>query len=238
MKQSHNNVDQSEIEKFNALASTWWDLKGESKPLHRINPLRLDYIMKKSDGLENKRILDVGCGGGILTESMAKNNANVTGLDMSADALAIAREHAKSEQLTINYIQQTVEAHAKECAEQYDIVTCMELLEHVPDPESVIASCIKLVKPQGHLFFSTINRNVKAWFMLIVGAEYITKMVPKGTHDAKKFLRPSELIKWIETNNAQAKHIAGLKYHLIGDYFTLSSNIDTNYMLHAQKNSV
>lgn len=233
IQDNRNNIDTAEIKKFDAIASNWWDLEGEFKPLHRINPLRLDYISTRCGHLSGKKILDVGCGGGILSEAMAKAGANVTGLDMAEEALSIARKHAASQQLIINYVQQTVEAHAKEHAGEYDVITCMELLEHVPDPASIIQACAKLVKPQGDLFFSTINRNTKAWLMLIVGAEYVARMVPKGTHDAKKFIRPSELIQWLESSQIQTQHAVGLKYHLVGNYFSLSDNLDTNYMLHA-----
>lgn len=191
---SEQNVDQQEIAKFEAVASRWWDLEGEFKPLHRINPLRLNYIQQRADGVFGKKILDVGCGGGILAESMAREGADVTGLDMGAEPLQVARLHSLETGIKVTYVQETVEQHANEHAGLYDIVTCMEMLEHVPDPRSVVLACAKLVKPGGHVFFSTINRNNKAWLMAVIGAEYVLKMVPKGTHDVKKFIRPSELI--------------------------------------------
>ena len=230
------NVDQHEIAKFNAMAENWWDLKGEFKPLHQINPLRLSYIQKHSNGVFGKKVLDVGCGGGILAESMAREGANVIGLDMGELPLQVARLHAIEHSIqNIYYVQETVEAHAEQHTGQYDIVTCMEMLEHVPDPASIIYSCAKLVKPNGHIFFSTINRNAKAWFMMIVGAEYIARMVPKGTHDADKFIRPSELINWINQADLQEKDIIGLHYNPLFDSFKLVPKVDVNYMVYCHK---
>lgn len=229
---SPENVDHKEIAKFEAVASRWWDLNGEFKPLHQINPLRLGYIQLQANGIFGKKILDVGCGGGILSESMAQEGAKVTGLDMGSEPLLVARLHALETGVSVEYIQQTVEAHALENAEQYDIVTCMEMLEHVPDPASVVRACAKLVKPGGHVFFSTINRNTKAWLMLVVGAEYIMNIVPKGTHDAKKFIRPSELISWIDQTPLRERNMIGLHYHPLLKTFKLGGNVDVNYILH------
>lgn len=229
---SEQNVDQQEIAKFEAVASRWWDLEGEFKPLHRINPLRLNYIQQRADGVFGKKILDVGCGGGILAESMAREGAGVTGLDMGAEPLQVARLHSLETGIKVTYVQETVEQHANEHAEQYDIVTCMEMLEHVPDPRSVVLACAKLVKPGGHVFFSTINRNNKAWLMAVVGAEYVLKMVPKGTHDVKKFIRPSELIGWIDETPLRERHMIGLHYNPLTDHFKLAPNVDVNYMVH------
>lgn len=229
---SEQNVDQQEIAKFEAVASRWWDLEGEFKPLHRINPLRLNYIQQRADGVFGKKILDVGCGGGILAESMAREGADVTGLDMGAEPLQVARLHSLETGIKVTYVQETVEQHANEHAEQYDIVTCMEMLEHVPDPRSVVLACAKLVKPGGHVFFSTINRNNKAWLMAVVGAEYVLKMVPKGTHDVKKFIRPSELIGWIDETQLRERHMIGLHYNPLTDHFKLAPNVDVNYMVH------
>lgn len=229
---SEQNVDQQEIAKFEAVASRWWDLEGEFKPLHRINPLRLNYIQQRADGVFGKKILDVGCGGGILAESMAREGAGVTGLDMGAEPLQVARLHSLETGIKVTYVQETVEQHASEHAEQYDIVTCMEMLEHVPDPRSVVLACAKLVKPGGHVFFSTINRNNKAWLMAVVGAEYVLKMVPKGTHDVKKFIRPSELIGWIDETPLRERHMIGLHYNPLTDHFKLAPNVDVNYMVH------
>lgn len=229
------NVDLNEIAKFEAMASRWWDLDGEFKPLHQINPLRLDYIQNRADGLFGKRVLDVGCGGGILSESMAKEGAKVTGLDMGTEPLAVARLHALESGVEVEYIQQTVESLAQERPGQYDVVTCMEMLEHVPDPASVINACAALVKPGGQVFFSTINRNSKALLMLVVGAEYVMRMVPKGTHDAKKFIRPSELIDWVSHTPLREKHIIGLHYNPLRQRFWLGPNVDVNYMLHCTR---
>ncbi|CDG18257.1 3-demethylubiquinone-9 3-methyltransferase [Xenorhabdus doucetiae] len=231
---SHANVDQQEIEKFEAVASRWWDLDGEFKPLHRINPLRLNYILQHADGLFGKKVLDVGCGGGILSESMAREGAEVTGLDMGFEPLQVARLHALESGIPVAYVQETVESHAEQHPHAYDVVTCLEMLEHVPDPESVVHACAKLVKPGGHVFFSTINRNRKAWLMAVVGAEYILNMVPKGTHDAKKFIRPSELISWVDKTTLKEQHIIGLHYNPLTDKFRLGHNVDVNYMLHTR----
>ncbi|MEE3660613.1 bifunctional 2-polyprenyl-6-hydroxyphenol methylase/3-demethylubiquinol 3-O-methyltransferase UbiG [Brenneria sp. g21c3] len=229
------NVDQQEIAKFEAIASRWWDLEGEFKPLHRINPLRLGYIAQHAEGLFGKKVLDVGCGGGILAESMAKEGAEVTGLDMGAEPLQVARLHALESGITVNYVQETVEAHAQAHAGEYDVVTCMEMLEHVPDPQSVVQACAQLVKPGGDVFFSTINRNAKAWAMAVIGAEYILKLVPRGTHDIKKFIRPAELIGWIDATPLREQHIIGLHYNPLTDHFKLGPNVDVNYTLHTRR---
>ncbi|WP_113627432.1 bifunctional 2-polyprenyl-6-hydroxyphenol methylase/3-demethylubiquinol 3-O-methyltransferase UbiG [Pectobacterium peruviense] len=226
------NVDHQEIAKFEAIASRWWDLEGEFKPLHRINPLRLGYISQRAEGLFGKKVLDVGCGGGILAESMAREGADVTGLDMGAEPLQVARLHALESGVTVDYVQETVEAHADAHSGLYDVVTCMEMLEHVPDPQSVVQACAKLVKPGGHVFFSTINRNAKAWMMAVIGAEYVLKMVPRGTHDIKKFIRPAELMRWVDDTPLRERHITGLHYNLLTDRFKLGPNVDVNYMLH------
>ncbi|MFE4112216.1 bifunctional 2-polyprenyl-6-hydroxyphenol methylase/3-demethylubiquinol 3-O-methyltransferase UbiG [Kosakonia sp. YIM B13611] len=226
------NVDHAEIAKFEAVASRWWDKEGEFKPLHRINPLRLDYISEHASGLFGKKVLDVGCGGGILAESMAQEGADVTGLDMGFEPLQVARLHALESGIQVNYVQETVEEHAAKHAQQYDVVTCMEMLEHVPDPQSVVKACAHLVKPGGHVFFSTINRNGKAWLMAVVGAEYVLRMVPKGTHDVKKFIKPAELLTWVDDTVLQERHITGLHYNPLLNQFTLGLGVDVNYMLH------
>ncbi|KHT19614.1 bifunctional 2-polyprenyl-6-hydroxyphenol methylase/3-demethylubiquinol 3-O-methyltransferase UbiG [Pectobacterium carotovorum] len=228
------NVDHQEIAKFEAIASRWWDLEGEFKPLHRINPLRLGYISQHAEGLFGKKVLDVGCGGGILAESMAREGADVTGLDMGAEPLQVARLHALESGVAVDYVQETVEAHAQVHPGLYDVVTCMEMLEHVPDPQSVVQACARLVKPGGHVFFSTINRNAKAWMMAVIGAEYVLKMVPRGTHDIKKFIRPAELMHWVDSTPLREKHITGLHYNPLTDHFKLGPNVDVNYMLHTR----
>ncbi|NAW86781.1 bifunctional 2-polyprenyl-6-hydroxyphenol methylase/3-demethylubiquinol 3-O-methyltransferase UbiG [Photobacterium halotolerans] len=229
------NVDPAEISKFEEMASRWWDLEGEFKPLHQINPLRLNYVIDHAGGLFGKKILDVGCGGGILAESMAREGAEVTGLDMGKEPLTVARLHALETGTKLDYIQQTVEEHAEQHPELYDIVTCMEMLEHVPDPASVIASCARLVKPGGHVFFSTLNRNMKSYLFAIVGAEQVMKLVPKGTHDHKKFIRPSELMAMVDLTALEDRHITGLYYNPLTDTYKLGRNVDVNYILHTVK---
>ncbi|HAS8382003.1 TPA: bifunctional 2-polyprenyl-6-hydroxyphenol methylase/3-demethylubiquinol 3-O-methyltransferase UbiG [Vibrio vulnificus] len=229
------NVDPNEIKKFEDMASRWWDLEGEFKPLHQINPLRLDYVLSKADGLFGKKVLDVGCGGGILAESMAKEGAVVTGLDMGKEPLEVARLHALETGTKLTYIQSTIEDHAAENAQMYDVVTCMEMLEHVPDPQSVIRSCAALVKPGGHVFFSTLNRNIKSYLFAIVGAEKLLKIVPEGTHDHGKFIRPSELIKMIDQTDLCEQGITGLHYNPLSDTYKLGHNVDVNYIVHTQK---
>lgn len=229
-----HNVDHNEIAKFEAVASRWWDLDGEFKPLHRINPLRLGYISERAGGLFGKTVLDVGCGGGILAESMAREGATVTGLDMGAEPLQVARLHALESGVKVDYVQRTVEEHAALNPAGYDVVTCMEMLEHVPDPQSVVRACAALVKPGGHVFFSTLNRNAKSWLMAVVGAEYVLRMVPKGTHDAKKFIKPSELLNWVDETALQERHMTGLHYNPLTNTFRLAPGVDVNYMLHTQ----
>ncbi|WP_313051632.1 bifunctional 2-polyprenyl-6-hydroxyphenol methylase/3-demethylubiquinol 3-O-methyltransferase UbiG [Atlantibacter hermannii] len=229
-----HNVDRGEIAKFEAVASRWWDTEGEFKPLHRINPLRLGYITERAGGLFGKTVLDVGCGGGILSESMARQGATVTGLDMGAEPLQVARLHALESGVELDYVQETVEEHAAKHPEKYDVVTCMEMLEHVPDPASVVKACARLVKPGGHVFFSTLNRNGKSWLMAVVGAEYILRMVPKGTHDIKKFIKPAELLSWVDGTTLQERHMTGLHFNPLTNRFTLGPGVNVNYMLHTQ----
>lgn len=234
------NVDPQEVRKFNELASSWWDPNGAFKPLHDINPLRTNFIEQQlthsgAGTLAGKNVLDVGCGGGILTEAMHHRGATVTGMDMGEQPLAIAQQHAARHSLEIDYHYSTVEAFAAKRPEQYDVVTCLEMLEHVPDPASVIAACAQLCKPGGQLFFSTINRNPKAYLFAVVGAEYILKLLPKGTHDYDKFIRPSELSAWIREAELVCGQSTGLQYNPITQNYALGPNLSVNYMLQALK---
>lgn len=233
---SKQNVDLQEIEKFSALASRWWDKQGEFKPLHEINPLRCDFIVQHSQGLFDKSVIDVGCGGGILAESMAKLGANVCGIDMAADSLEVAKLHGLESGVSVQYEQITAEQKAQTNAAQYDVVTCLEMLEHVPDPASVVNACATLVKPGGHVFFSTLNRNIKSYLMAIVGAEHLLKLVPKGTHQHDKFIKPSELLGFIDHTPLIARHITGLHLNPFSQQYYLSDkNVDVNYLIHCQK---
>ena len=231
---SEHNVDPAEIQKFEQLASRWWDKSGEFKPLHDINPIRLNFINTNSP-LAGKKALDVGCGGGILTESLARAGAETTGIDMGKAPLSIAKLHAMEEELEIDYQQITVEAHATENAGSYDVVTCMEMLEHVPDPASIVNACTQLVKPGGSVYFSTINRNAKSYALAIVGAEYLMKMLPKGTHDYSKFIRPSELDIWARQAGLELMGIEGVIYNPLTGMFRKSNDVDVNYMVHYQR---
>jgi len=231
---TEHNVDPAEIQKFEELANRWWDKSGEFKALHEMNPIRLNFINSNSP-LSGKKVLDVGCGGGILTESMARSGSTATGIDMGKSPLSIAKLHAMEEDLEIEYIQTTVEAHAAEQAARYDVVTCMELLEHVPDPASVINACAQLVKPGGYLYFSTVNRNAKSYLFAILGAEYIMKMLPKGTHDYSKFIRPSELDIWARQAGLELKGIEGISFNPLTNMFRSSRDVDINYMVCYQR---
>ncbi|ATG74472.1 bifunctional 3-demethylubiquinol 3-O-methyltransferase/2-polyprenyl-6-hydroxyphenol methylase [Zobellella denitrificans] len=229
------NVDQQEIDKFEAMASRWWDPEGDFKPLHRLNPLRLDWIADKAGGLFGKQVIDIGCGGGILSESMAREGAEVTGVDMGREPLAVARLHALEAGVSVNYRQGTAEQLAAEQPGQFDLVTCMEMLEHVPEPASVVQACAELAKPGATLVFSTINRNPKAWLLMIGVAEHLLKMVPKGTHDHRKFITPAELCTYIERAGLVVKDISGVVYRPLTGDFKLSRDADVNYMVHAIK---
>ncbi|MEJ2529968.1 MAG: bifunctional 2-polyprenyl-6-hydroxyphenol methylase/3-demethylubiquinol 3-O-methyltransferase UbiG [Gammaproteobacteria bacterium] len=230
------NVDHAEISKFEQLASRWWDPDSEFKPLHEINPLRLNYIDERVD-LEGKEVLDVGCGGGILSESMAARGATVTGIDMGEAPLSVAQLHLLESGQKVDYRRISVEQLAQEKPESYDVVTCMEMLEHVPDPSSVILSCAKLAKPGGKLFFSTLNRNPKSYLFAIVGAEYLLRLLPQGTHDYDKFIRPSELDSWIRAAGLKTSDITGLNYNPFTHTYKLSSDVDVNYMVSVIKES-
>jgi 2-polyprenyl-6-hydroxyphenyl methylase/3-demethylubiquinone-9 3-methyltransferase len=228
------NVDRIELSKFEELASRWWDPHSEFKPLHEINPLRLEYIQRFTS-LEGKKVLDVGCGGGILSESMAASGAQVTGIDMGEAPLQVARLHLLESGLAINYERIPVERLAEEQPQQFDIITCMEMLEHVPDPASVVNACARLTKPGGRLFFSTINRNPKSYLFAIVGAEYLLKLLPKGTHDYTKFIRPSELHAWLREADLSAVGMTGIGYNPLTQIYKLSDDVDVNYLVATTK---
>lgn len=233
---AHHNVDPSEINKFEELASRWWDPNSEFKPLHEINPLRLAYIEQHADGLAGKKVLDVGCGGGILAESMADKGARVTGIDMGEANLEVARLHLLESGKEVDYRQIPAEQLAGEMPAQFDIVTCMEMLEHVPDPSSIVTACATLAKPGGFVFFSTINRNPKSYLFAIVGAEYLLRLLPKGTHDYARFIRPSELSQWVRQTDLDIRDISGMTYNPLTRVYKLDpSDVDVNYLLAAQK---
>ncbi len=226
------NVDPNEINKFDKIANRWWDTNSEFKPLHEINPLRLNYIDQHSNGLNGKKIIDVGCGGGILSESMAMRGAKVTGIDMGETPLSVARLHSLEMGVELDYQQITAEQMADEHAAEFDVVTCMEMLEHVPSPESVILACSKLVKPGGQVFFSTINRNPKAFVLAILGAEYILNMIPKGTHEYARFIKPSELETQARQADLEVKNMTGLTYNPLFQTYKLGRDVDVNYIMH------
>lgn len=229
---AEENVDPAEVEKFNQLARKWWDKDSEFKPLHDINPLRLDYITERVS-LENLEVLDVGCGGGILSESLAQLGARVTGTDTAEMPLKIAKLHARENNINIDYQQITIEEYASKTDKKYDLITCMEMLEHVPDPDSIIKSCSELLKPQGHLFLSTINRNLKSYLLAIVSAEYILKLLPKGTHEYQKLIKPSELAKSLRQHHFEVSDISGMTYNPLTQKYKISRDTDVNYLLHA-----
>jgi 2-polyprenyl-6-hydroxyphenyl methylase/3-demethylubiquinone-9 3-methyltransferase len=231
MTAAQQNVDTAEVAKFDALAARWWDPDGEFRPLHEINPLRLDWIRQFAD-LDGCKVLDIGCGGGILTEAMAAAGATATGLDMAEKPLAVARLHQIESGLDVNYQQGTAEELASKEAGQYDIVTCLEMLEHVPDPSRVIASACQLVRPGGEVFFSTINRTPKSFIFAIVGAEYILNLLPAGTHEYQKFIRPSELESWARDAGLQHRSSIGMHYNPLTREYTLAPGLDVNYLMH------
>jgi len=231
-----SNIDHAEIAKFEALAHRWWDRESEFKPLHEINPLRVNWI-DEHISLAGKKVLDVGCGGGILSESMARRGAQVTGIDMGEAPLSVARLHLLESGLEVDYRQITAESLAEEAPEAFDVVTCLEMLEHVPDPASVIRACHRMVKPGGQVFFSTINRNPKAYAFAIVGAEYLLQLLPRGTHDYRKFIRPSELGAWSRDTGLIVKDIIGLTYNPLTKQYKLSEDVDVNYMIQTVRES-
>jgi len=224
------NVDQIEIEKFSHNAHHWWDRNGEFKPLHDINPLRLDYIDRNAP-LAGKTVLDVGCGGGILSESMAARGAKVTGIDMGEKALNVAKLHLFESALEVEYLRISAEDFAKERPGHYDIVTCMEMLEHVPDPQGIVKACADLVKPGGHLFFSTLNRNAKSYLYAVLGAEYLLSLLPRGTHDYAKFIKPSELAHFCRNAHLEVEDLVGMKFDPFHKIYSLGRDVDVNYIL-------
>lgn len=230
----NDNVDLAELAKFDALASRWWDPEGEFRPLHQINPLRLDWIRQIVD-LDGARAVDIGCGGGILAEAMTESGANVTAIDMAEAPLAVARLHLLESGAEVDYRRSTAEELAEHEPGQYDIVTCLEMLEHVPDPSRVVRSCAELVRPGGHVFFSTINRNPKSFVFAIVGAEYILRLLPKGTHEYEKFIRPSELEEWARDAGLILKTSIGLHYNPFTREYSLGPGLDVNYLMYCQR---
>ncbi len=226
------NIDPAEVDKFSALAPRWWDPAGECKPLHDINPLRLRFITRYAP-LKDKKILDVGCGGGILSESLAAAGAQVTAIDASNAAISVAKLHLQESGQDVSYHCTTIEEFASCATEKYDVITCMEMLEHVPDPSSIIASCSDLLKPDGHLFLSTLNRNMKSFILAIVGAEYIMNMIPKGTHEYSQFIQPAEMECWLRQADLSLNKITGMSYNPLFKKYSLNNNIQVNYLVHA-----
>lgn len=229
------NVDPSEIAKFDGLASRWWDPQGEFRPLHDMNPVRLGWIRERVGELEGLTMLDVGCGGGILTESLAAAGASVTGIDMAEAPLAVARLHLLESQLQVEYRRVSVEELASEKPGHFDVVTCLEMLEHVPDPGAVVAACRNLVKPDGDVIFSTINRNPKAFMLAIVGAEYVARMLPRGTHEYARFIRPSELEEWGRNAGLELQGMTGMLYNPLTRAFRTGRDTDVNYLMHFRR---
>lgn len=236
MNQENQTFDQAELDKFNQHAEHWWNRNGPLKTLHDINPIRVDFILKEMNltDLQGLRIADIGCGGGILSESLALRGASVTGLDLSEHAIESARSHAAGLELPIDYQTRDVGAFSEEHANQFDIVTCMEMLEHVPDPNYIIRACSKLLKPSGHLFASTLNRTLQSYLFAILGAEYILNILPKKTHDYKKFITPSELSKICRSNGLTVRDVTGVQYNPCTRTASLVSGLGVNYLIHAQ----
>jgi len=229
------NVNPEEIAKFEKVANHWWELEGDFKPLHQINPLRRQFIIQHMQDLFGKKIIDVGCGGGILAESLAKLGAEVTGIDMGTEPLNVAKLHALETGLSIDYQKITAEEKALQAPASYDAVTCMEMLEHVPDPASIVKACSDMVKPGGLVFFSTLNKTIKSYLMAIIAAEKVLKLVPDGTHDHKHFIRPSQLMTWADSNDLQCIDTAGIHYNPLTENHKLISSLDVNYILCCQK---
>ena len=227
------NADPAELDKFGALAHRWWDPNSEFKPLHDINPLRLDWIDQHTS-LRGKKVLDVGCGGGLLSEGMAARGAEVTGIDLSEKPLGVARLHLLDSGQKVDYRKISAEQLAEEMPGAFDVVTCLEMLEHVPHPSSIVAACARLVKPGGQVFFSTLNRNPKSYLFAVVGAEYILNMLPKGTHDYAKFIKPSELARWSKSYGLEPAELMGMSYNLLNQTYTLGKDTSVNYLMRTQ----
>ncbi|MGD9842756.1 MAG: bifunctional 2-polyprenyl-6-hydroxyphenol methylase/3-demethylubiquinol 3-O-methyltransferase UbiG [Steroidobacteraceae bacterium] len=228
------NHDPAEIARFDNIAQHWWDEQGEFQPLHIMNPVRVDYIDQHTQ-LTGKRVLDVGCGGGLLCETMAKRGAQVTGIDLGETTIEVATLHALDAGLDIRYLRQAVEEQATTHADSYDIITCLEMLEHVPDPAAIISSIATLLKPGGHAVFSTLNRNPKSYAMAVLGAEYLLKLLPKGTHTYAQFIRPAELSRWVRAAGLELHDITGLQFHPLSRTCTLGKDVDVNYLMHVSK---
>jgi len=228
------NIDPAEVAKFDGLAARWWDPAGEFAPLHALNPLRLRFVREALD-LRDQRALDVGCGGGILSEALAAAGAQVTGIDAAGEALAVARLHLHETGVSVDYQHVTAEAYASEHAAAFDLITCMELLEHVPEPDSVIAACAGMLAPGGHMFLSTLNRRPSSWVQAVIGAEFVLGMLPKGTHDYARFIRPSELAASCRAAGLRPVRMRGMTYYPLSKRFELTDDLSVNYLLHAVK---
>ena len=224
------NVDQAELEKFSQLASRWWDPQGEFRPLHEINPLRLDWIDAHAH-LAGKKVLDVGCGGGILAEAMAARGAQVTGIDLGEKSLRVAELHLLQSKAAVVYEEASAEQFAERHAGEFDVVTCMEMLEHVPEPSSAVAACARLARPGGQVFFSTINRNPKSYLFAVIGAEYVLRLLPRGTHDYARFIKPSELSRWARAAGLRVEEVIGMTYNPLTRRYRLEADCDVNYLL-------
>jgi 2-polyprenyl-6-hydroxyphenyl methylase/3-demethylubiquinone-9 3-methyltransferase len=232
--EQNSNADPAELQKFADLAHHWWDKNSEFRPLHEINPLRLEYI-NGLVSLEGKRVLDVGCGGGILSESMSQKGAEVTGIDLGEKALKVAQLHQLESGTKVHYRLISVESLAREMPQSFDVVTCMQMLEHVPDPAAIVQACGELLKPDGMAFFSTINRNPKAYLLAVIGAEYVLSLLPRGTHDYEKFIKPSELSSWARDAGLSVEGIKGMSYNPLSKYYRLGNDVSVNYILHVVK---
>jgi 2-polyprenyl-6-hydroxyphenyl methylase/3-demethylubiquinone-9 3-methyltransferase len=228
------NVDPAEIDKFQSIASRWWDRESEFKPLHDINPLRVDYIERQVKELAGKQVVDIGCGGGILAEALAQRGALITGIDMAEQSLKVARLHLHESNLEIDYQLSTAEAFAQHNAARFDVVTCLEMLEHVPDPAAIIDAAVRLLKPGGCLILSTLNRNPKSFALAILGAEYVLGLIPRGTHQYRRFIKPSEMAAQLRANGMSVRDISGMSYNPLTRNYTLGRDIDVNYLMTAE----